>query len=229
MMDVEKTLRESFLFGDLPSREVRRIAQICSARGVQRGEIVFEEGDEGDSLYVVGRGSIRIFRVLTETYDETLAALGSGEVFGEMSFMDRVPRSSSAVALAPAEIVQLPRAEFDAVLSKQPLLAGKVIQHLARIMATRIRSTDDKLSDAVRWIQEIRQWSEWSLERLPKKATRVEVALHGQGPIKGRLVEITQNQVGYGYLWEEQDGHVAWTPAQALYYLRVRRGEKESE
>jgi signal-transduction protein with cAMP-binding, CBS, and nucleotidyltransferase domain len=224
-MGIERTLEESFLFGEFPSEEIRRLSQICSTRRLAKGEVVFEEGDSGDSLFLVEGGEIRIFRVLSETQDETLAVLGPGGVFGEMSFVDRVPRSSAAVAVSSSEIVEFSRSDFDVILAKHPLLAGKVIREIAGIMATRIRATDDRLCEAGKWLQEILRWSEWSTDKLPRKAVRIEIAVRGLDPSEGRLLAIAQNAAGHAYLWEESDGRVNWTPAHALYYLRTRQGE----
>jgi|YNPNPStandDraft_1061719.scaffolds.fasta_scaffold00897_16 CRP/FNR family cyclic AMP-dependent transcriptional regulator len=221
-MDIEKTLQESFLFGEFPHEEIRRVAQICTTLKIPKGQTIFEEGEHGDALFLVQRGSIRIFRVLSETYRETLAMLGPGAVFGEMSFIDRVPRSSSAVAEEGSVLIQVSRSDFDVILSKQPSLASKVIKKIASVMATRIRATNDKISEAVRWVQEIHERSEWGLGELRAGKSQVEIAIQGRGKTTGKVVDVTQNPVGFAILWESEDGRMHWTPYHALYYLRVQ-------
>lgn len=221
-MEIEKTLQESFLFGEFPREEIRRVAQICTALKIPKGQTIFQEGEQGDALFLVQKGSIKIFRVLSDTYRETLAVLGPGGVFGEMSFIDRVPRSSSAVAADASALIQISRSDFDVILSKQPSLASKVIKRIASVMATRIRATNDKISEAARWVQEIHQRSQWGLSQLRGGTGQVEIAIHGKGPVTGKIVDVTQNPVGYAILWESDDGRMHWTPYHALYYLRVQ-------
>jgi CRP-like cAMP-binding protein len=222
-MRVERALQESFLFGDFPPHEIRRLSQICTPRSLRPGEVLFREGEAGDALYLVDKGSIRIFRVLSETYDETLVTLGPGGVFGEMSFIDRVARSSSAVAMTASRLVELSRSDFDGALAEQPRFASRVLGQLARIMAMRIRSTEDRLGEAVRWNGEIRLWAGWNLEKLPGHGTRAEVVVTGLGPVSGKVVDMVRNPIGYAYLVEGADGRIHWIPDDAVSYVRVRR------
>ncbi len=222
MTEVEKTLKESFLLGDFSSDELRRLAQICTRRKLSKGEFVFREGESGDTLFFVEKGEVRIFRMITETYDETLAVLRPGGVFGEVAFIDQVSRSTSAVSMETSWLVQLSRSDFDVILSKMPTLGTKLLRQIAFVMGMRIRAMGDKISEATRWIDEIREWSGWSVEGAAKKGDRVEIAIKGHGESSGRVVDVTQSPAGPALLWEDEAGHVNWTPYHALYFLRVR-------
>jgi signal-transduction protein with cAMP-binding, CBS, and nucleotidyltransferase domain len=222
MMEVADTLRESFLFGDFSSDELRRIAQICTRKKLGKGEFVFREGDSGDTLSFVEKGNIRIFRMITDTYDETLAVLGPGGIFGEVAFIDQVSRSTSAVAMETSWLVQLSRSDFDVILSKMPALGTRVLRQIAFVIGTRIRAMSDKISEATHWIDEIREWSEWSLEGSAKKGHGVQIAIKGHGEFSGKVVDVTQSPAGIALLWEDQEGHVNWTPYRALHFMRVR-------
>jgi CRP-like cAMP-binding protein len=220
-MDVEKTLSQAIIFSDLAQADIRRITQICSVKKVSSGELIVSEGDPGDTLFLVAQGNVRIFRAISETYSETLAMLDPGGVFGEMSFIDRVPRSSSAMAEKASTLLELGRSDFDVVLQKQPQLASKVLKQIASLIATRIRSTDHKISEVAKWVEEIAQCSYWSLDELPEAQTSVDVYVQGNKQVSGRVVGINQNEIGYSILLEHEESKIAWIPYHALYYLRV--------
>jgi CRP/FNR family cyclic AMP-dependent transcriptional regulator len=228
---IESTLRESFIFGDFPAEEIGRLTQICSTRKVKRGEGIFAGGDQGDSLFIVAQGGIRILRSGPDSYPETLAILGPGGLFGEISFIGRVPRSSTAVAMETSWILELSRSDFDVIFSKQPRFAFRVMKRLASIIATRVRSTNDKIVESVKWSREIRNRVGWRLTELADKSGNMEIAIKGQGNFNGRILQIRESESGFSILWENREGRIHWTPYHALNYLRFseERGHRSKD
>jgi CRP-like cAMP-binding protein len=105
------------------------------------GEIIFHEGDPGDALYVIQFGKVKIIK-RTPTKEITLALLGPGEIFGEMSLFDQKERSASAVVLGEARILNVDRRKFFASMSHDPTLAFKILS----TMSARIRHLDEQVS-----------------------------------------------------------------------------------
>jgi CRP-like cAMP-binding protein len=219
--ELESILKESFIFGGFPSEEISRLAQICSTRKVPEGEKIFAEGDEGDSLFIVGKGNIRIFHWVSGSYPETLAILGPGGLFGEESFIGRMARSSSAIAIEPSWIVELSRSDLNVIFSKQPLVALKVMKQLASIIATRVRATNDKISESAEWSRDVLKWAAWDLKALQESSSFFEIAVKGALKQTGKVIQIKENDKGFSILWESKAGRVHWTPSHALYYLRL--------
>ena len=75
------------------------LARSASRRRYRRGDIIFQKDDPGHSLFIVARGSVRIYVPSTQGADLTLAVLGPGAFFGDLSLLDGRPRSASAAAL----------------------------------------------------------------------------------------------------------------------------------
>ena len=96
------------------------------------GGVIFIKGDEGDHAYVVAGGNIEI-----REGGRVIETMGPGELFGEMAVIDSEPRSASAVAVGPTELLVVDRAEFERRLSEEPDFAIKVM----RLMARRLRAT----------------------------------------------------------------------------------------
>lgn len=103
---------------------------------------IFNEGDEGSTLYVVQSGKVKVIQ--EEGGEEAiLAVLGDGDYFGELSLCDRCPRSAAVVALAPTSVYVLERETFLRFIQSHPAAAV----HLLCILATRLRQTSDRLSE----------------------------------------------------------------------------------
>lgn len=106
----------------------------------QDGDIVFEEGDLGEKLYLVRSGAVRI-RKEGELVATVLGEIGAGEMFGEMALLDSKPHSATAIAVGPTELAVYDKRAFMASLHADPELALQVIESLAR----RLRTTNEQL------------------------------------------------------------------------------------
>jgi len=95
------------------------------------GDVVFEEGSIGKHMYVVVAGCVRILK-RGEGDDTVLAALGKGEIFGEMALVDSLPRSASAVAVGDdTSVVEIDHAQFAYLVGQQPAFALIVLKALS--------------------------------------------------------------------------------------------------
>ena len=72
---------------------------------LERGDVLFHEGDQGDRLYVIGEGKIKLGRTSSDGRENLLAILGPGEMFGELSLFDPGPRTATATAVAETQVV----------------------------------------------------------------------------------------------------------------------------
>jgi transcriptional regulator with GAF, ATPase, and Fis domain len=103
--------------------------------------VIFREGDQGDVMYVIQEGEVRISKT-TDTGEVTIATLGAGEFLGEMALFDKKVRSATATVSTTARILTVDKKKLFATISRDPTLAFKIIE----TMCQRIRQLDDKLS-----------------------------------------------------------------------------------
>src|SRR6185437_1458346 len=87
---------------------------------VAENDIIFREGDAGDALYLVGKGSVRISKVGRGGQQETLGFIGAGSFFGEMALLDHQPRSAMATAAEPAVLGLMRDEAFQRILEIAP-------------------------------------------------------------------------------------------------------------
>src|SRR5690606_36953702 len=110
--DVIAWLGRSVVFGGLDEEELKRLAMIAREVPLAQGEVLFEQGEESDGLYLVTEGIIRIYLTATDGREATINLLEEGEVIGEIAILDGLPRSAGAAALTPARLIFIPHVPF---------------------------------------------------------------------------------------------------------------------
>lgn len=140
-----EALRSVPLFRALDEEAAVELCELLTMNQVAAGTCLFRRGDAGESMYLIERGSITISVKDADGHDTTLAELGNGEFFGEMSLLDGHVRSADATASVDSSLAVLPRAEFRAFLRKNPDVALGILTALTH----RLRRTDDLLRHRV--------------------------------------------------------------------------------
>ena len=140
---VEKALilKEIELFSRIPGDDLARVAFLAEEVSFEPGEVVFQEGELGDALYLILSGKARIVREKT-----VLAEVGEKEVFGEMALLDSQPRSATVTAVSELTCLRIAKVDFDTLLSESNSVARGIIQVLVR----RLRNTSEELNAARR-------------------------------------------------------------------------------
>ena len=109
---------------------------------LKKGDLLMKEGDTSNSMYWVQSGTLRLYKKKGQGFIE-LGVVHSGEVVGEMSFLDNQPRSASVEGLQPCDIVEIPRGKFDEFINSQPSWMKSLIQTLVK----RLRTTNNRLRE----------------------------------------------------------------------------------
>lgn len=125
VLDKLMILRESSLFTRLSGEELYPVGEIAHVVVHAPGEAVVRQGDPGDALFVVASGTLRVVRD-----GVTLSELVRGGTFGEMALLDGAPRAATVEAVTDAELLRVPRGEFEALLDESPEIARGVIRTL---------------------------------------------------------------------------------------------------
>lgn len=131
------------LFARLNEREMLRIMQVAEVVSYEPGEVVVQEGDRGDELFIVLAGEVRISRGETVLND-----FGPGEHFGEMALIRAVPRSATVIASEASQLIVLHRSDFFEILRKESELAVKLLWQFLGVLADRLDQTSRDLSSA---------------------------------------------------------------------------------
>ena len=118
------------LFSSLTADELFALAQIATEERYLNGEIIFNEDDPGDSMYVIIHGSVSVFNQKND-----LAELLKGECFGEMALLDHEPRSSSIKASSDLTILKIDENNFYNLIAENV----QITQGIMKILSKRLR------------------------------------------------------------------------------------------
>ena len=144
LKDASTLLAEHHLFRDLAPEVVGRIAALVAIRRLKLGEILFLKGDEGDALYMVLSGQIRISTSGPGGRAVILNIIEPGDIFGEIALLDGMPRTADAIAIVRTELVMIARRDFAPLLERESSLS----LHLLKLICERLRRTSEQVEDS---------------------------------------------------------------------------------
>lgn len=145
-MDNGAVLGGVALFADFGDDELAAVAAAADHEELDRNDVLFEETDEADDLYVVVDGRIAIANKSVDGRESVFALMEPGDLFGEMGlFSADGGRSALARALEPSTVLRVPYAPVRAAYEADPSLLWSVV----RLLVDRLRVTDAALADSV--------------------------------------------------------------------------------
>jgi CRP/FNR family cyclic AMP-dependent transcriptional regulator len=175
-------LERNRLFRGLSAATIQQIASLSVRRLFSEGAIVFSQGDPGDALYGVVTGKVRISASAADGREMFLNIMEPGDTFGEIALLDGNPRTATASATAPSELLVIMRDPFLLLLQREPTLSI----HLLRLLCQRIRWTSGLAEDS-------------ALLAVPARLARRLLSLgklHGHQTLDGIHLAISQEDIG---------------------------------
>ena len=134
-------LARTEVFADLEERELRDVAQVEVPRRWERGEVIFREGDAGDTCYLIQSGAVMLTREHQDGRMVALAELRAGGIFGELAMFRGETRSATAEAIEPTEAVALLAPDVQRLIRGNPEIAAELLAALAE----RVSKTTERL------------------------------------------------------------------------------------
>jgi CRP/FNR family transcriptional regulator len=129
-------------FSTLAPDDLREVSRAAVPRSFASGAVVFREGDQGDTCYIVHSGHVRAVREHSQGRTITLATFGAGEIFGELAMFDEERRSATIETLEDTDLIAILGSDMRRLLRTHPDIAVKLLAALGR----RLRETNDRLT-----------------------------------------------------------------------------------
>jgi CRP-like cAMP-binding protein len=143
MSETVELLRALPLFEDLTDRELDELVAVAVPRSYERGEVIFQEGTQGEVMYIIREGRVLVKREHTGGRTIALAEMGPGDLFGELAVFDKEERSATVECIEPTKVVAMTSGDVSRVLTRNPEMALKVIVSLSR----RLRDANYRIGD----------------------------------------------------------------------------------
>lgn len=136
------------IFKGLAREDMRQLRKLATPHVYATGEAVFEEGDDGDALYLLKRGRLSVNVLLPALgVQKRVQSLTNWSLFGEMAVLDGKPRAASVVADEPCLCFRLAVSAFDDLRRDHPVLALKLMNNLSILFSERLRSTNALIAE----------------------------------------------------------------------------------
>ncbi|MDQ4075802.1 MAG: cyclic nucleotide-binding domain-containing protein [Chloroflexota bacterium] len=184
MPDFIETIKKVSVFQNLADDLIPELDSKLERQSLAAGTVLFREGDQGDCLYIINHGHVQISTRSAQGKEVILNQFGPGDSLGELSLLDRQPRSATAMAITPVELFKFDRDDFMALIARDPAFALSLMQDLS----SKLRFTVTLIQLATEWNQYIArgdytralsemQRVETSHEVAPSEAARVRAFL----------------------------------------------------
>jgi len=141
----EVVVRRAPLFSALDDAEASSLRESMVLVKVSKGNTLFKEGDDGNRLYVVLEGKLKLGITSNDGRENLLSILGPGEMFGELSLFDPGPRTATATAVTDARLLSLAHDQVIGWVSEHPKVSLQLLGRLAQ----RLRRSNEVLADLV--------------------------------------------------------------------------------
>ncbi|HET6214280.1 MAG TPA: Crp/Fnr family transcriptional regulator [Micromonosporaceae bacterium] len=166
------------LFASLEPEVRQRVIAAAVPRTYRKGQLLFVENDPGESLIVLRRGAVAVFRTAPTGERAVLSVIRPPEAFGELSLLDGSPRSASAEAIEDCSALALSRAAFTELVQSHP----RILEAVMRSLGALIRRLTEQTADHV-------------FLDLPGRVAKTLVRLAGDNPAPMVTIELNQSQL----------------------------------
>jgi CRP/FNR family cyclic AMP-dependent transcriptional regulator len=141
-------MRRVKILGGMNDQQLGRFAQIVEVVALRQFQEVVRQGEHGDAMYMILEGEVRVRQIIGGK-ETTIATLGPGEFFGEISLFDQGPRSADVVANTDGTLLKISVAVFEDLAKKEPDLATPFMLAVARTLTARIRADNKRYRDSL--------------------------------------------------------------------------------
>ena len=120
------------IFSNLTYDEMREVARITSEKTYEKGEMIYTAGDNGQSLYVIHEGKVKITRVAESGKEQVIRVLGAGEFLGELSLFSPEPLTDHAEVLEKTTLCLIDGENLKQLMTKYPIVTWKIMEELSQ-------------------------------------------------------------------------------------------------
>lgn len=146
LLSKEELPRFDEMLSFLSNAEVQLLYEHLTERELEDGEALFHQGSEGDMLYIIKKGSVRIVLENQDGSRSILTHLAVGHIIGEIAFLMGTPHSATAESEGHSEFFILEKHHFEAIILEDPVLAFKIVQAINKVLCYRLSRMNKQLT-----------------------------------------------------------------------------------
>jgi CRP-like cAMP-binding protein len=143
-------LQQVDIFQGVPDHVLEELLETAETHAFEKGDSIFREGTPGSGMFLVIGGAVELTKAVTRGQGQRLALLDRGQIFGELSLFDDLPRSASASAFVTSSLLFFPAAPFHRLLDDAHAFAPQLMRNLVKKLALRLRDADEEIRELSR-------------------------------------------------------------------------------
>ncbi len=144
-----EVLKQQILLEELDDAELKSIGGMVKELTFEKGEHIFKEKEEAKGIFLIHSGKVGILKITPDGWKQTLAVLGKGSFFGELSIIEQRLHEADALALEKAVVLFLRKEDFERMESEDLLLATKIMKRLILVLSKNLRQMNEKFLNAL--------------------------------------------------------------------------------
>lgn len=146
-MEITEVTRQSDIFQGLSDGELSQLAHICKMVSYPAGETICSEGECGSEIFVLAEGKASVIVKGNRKKSVQIGSIGQGEIFGEMSIIEDLPRNATLITDVNSKLVVIDRGELENLMNKNSHLGKMVMQNMAQGLSRKLRRSKTTTSD----------------------------------------------------------------------------------
>jgi CRP/FNR family transcriptional regulator, cyclic AMP receptor protein len=146
--EIKNKLKGMRLFAEFNDEELANFADLVEPASFKTGETIVRQDDAGDCMFLVVAGRVDVIHRRNQKRFK-LATLGAGDFFGEISLVDKGPRSADVEAAEDCTLLRVPQSVINALAGVYPAAAFKLLVAIGRVLVSRMRGANQKYIDSL--------------------------------------------------------------------------------
>ena len=147
-----RLLKQQRFFADLTDDELGTISNIMHKKEFKLGETAFKTSDDGQCLYLIRSGEVKVCLEAPDGEMFTLTILKDGDIFGQMSFIDAAPRSATVIAISDVETFSIERSDFEKIIDDNPRIVHKVMRNIVHHAHAIVRGMNSRYIEMMNYM-----------------------------------------------------------------------------
>lgn len=228
MIDLKElfSTHTSIVFDD---SEIETLSEIAKRGTYQKGEVLFEADDPGDSVYLVASGAVDLFTIIHGDIEQTLLSVREGGFVGVIALIDDGTREINARISESADLYKFEKESLTEVISGGDEIGLKLLRLIAEITTTRSRIVYTSLRQNLEWTMQVSGLAALDISQLVVDQVKIKIEMINGKNITGTIMKAEEHPHGYELFVKTGDGTLHFIPYHAIVSASFPVGDMGSD
>ena len=216
MKTLKELLDQHHTIVSFDNGDIDILSGISEIVALEQGELLFQEQDSGDSVYLVISGSIDMFSRFKEDLEQTIMTVRDGGFVGAMAMMDDEVRSINARAVEQTEVYKFDCDKLQSIIAANDSLSSKLLRLFNVILNQRLRIAMNSLRQNVEWGLQVSGLASLDISQLIVNQVNIVIHLVNGHQLEGVIVKAEEHPSGFELFVKTDDNNLHFVPYHAI-------------